>query len=77
MFVCVVSRCVGAQNKVTYINIRAPVLLNLLNALRKSIKLVFSTTRLINSITYEHECKILYILIMESYPGFHVFIGCI
>ena len=48
-------------------NIRALVLLNLLNSLRKKIKCsailsfyLLSQTRLINSIKHEHSCKILY-----------------
>ena len=49
------------------IKICAPVLLNVLNLLRKSDKmqgkphiLSFFPTRLINSIKHEHSCKILY-----------------
>ena len=50
-------------------NICAPVLLNLLNLLQKSLKqfgskphiLSFSPTRLINSIKQEYSCKILYV----------------
>ena len=49
-------------------NIRAPVLLNLLNSLRKRDKMLdksriylFSPTRLINSIKHEYSCKILYL----------------
>ena len=40
-------------------NIRALVLLNLLNSLRKR----FYQNRLINSIKNEHSCKILYIFL--------------
>ena len=49
-------------------NIRSPVLLNLLNSLRKSIKCsaslafdLFSPTSLINSMKFEYSCKILYV----------------
>ena len=48
--------------------IRAPVLLNLLNSLRKRGKMLdkpsiylVSITRLINSIKHEHSCNILYL----------------
>ena len=50
-------------------NIRAPVLLNLLNSLQKEIKCsaslafyLFSPTRLINSVKHEHSCKVLYVI---------------
>ena len=56
-------------------NFCGPVLLNLLNSLRKSDKMLgkpltfygFSSTRLINSIKHEHSCKILYIQNEKDY----------
>ena len=48
--------------------IRAPVLLNLLDTLGKTDKmlgtashLILSPTRLINSVIHEHSCKVVYI----------------
>ena len=54
-------------------NIRVPVLLNLLNSLRKRDKMlgkprILSLFRLINSIKHEHSCKILHI-VLQQYMG--------
>ena len=54
--------------------IRAPVLLNLLNLLQKMIKCLASltfyrfSTHLIDSIIYEHSCKILFLLVSVAGP---------
>ena len=55
-------------NEVIEYNIGATVLLNLLNSLRKRVKIasvafhLFSSIRLINSIKFEHTCKILFLV---------------
>ena len=58
-------------------NIRAPVLLNLLNSLRKRDQMLgkprlylLSSTRLINSIKHEHSCKIFYMSYSDPYLTF-------
>ena len=65
-----VAKAIFNFNVMWYIesNIRAPVLLNLINSLRKSVKILgkpriyfFSPTPSINSIKQEHSCKILYV----------------
>ena len=67
------------------INIRAPVLLDLLNSLRKTDKMwglkcsarlafcLFSPTHLIKSIKHEHSCKILYSSIYEPHHEKNLF----
>ena len=60
--------------------IRAPVLLNVLNSLGKSLRcsakprILFSPTRLINSIIHEHSCKILYVKFFFSFKVAFLFV---